>query len=173
MPSYRKQRAFSLAELLLAIAILGALLAAVAIGGKAFLLSYAENEDIATTVQTARMILTKLSTEVRTAAAVGSTDTQLTIFTPDDGSGLQQVQYDFTGGTLYYRRTVNGNTTSHVLLGAGDDATVTTFFVLREIGQDWKGFPCTKSITIRMEIQADNATFSVTVTACPRRNQDY
>ena len=173
MRTRRNRRAFTLIEMLLAIALLAALLAAVAAGVHASFHSYAENEDIAAATQSARAILIRLTTEVRTAAAVDSTDTQLTIIPPDDGSGLQQVQYEFTGGTLYYRRTANGNTTSHVLLGPGDEAVVTTFHVLREVGLDWQGVPCTKSVTVRLELHADNAPLAMTVSACPRRNQDF
>jgi len=164
---------FGLIELLLSLAIMAMLLAAVSAAIHTSLKSYQENQKIAAVTQSARSILDRMMRDVRTAAAVDSAATELTIIPPDDGSGLEQLKYDFTGGVLYYRRTVSGQTTSHVLLGSGDEVTVSDFTVTREVGQDWQGTPCTKSITASLSLAAGGYTFSVTASAAPRRNQLY
>ena len=173
MCASKRNSAFTIAELLLTLALLGVLLAGLAVAIDASMLSYRENEKIATATQAARVILNRMTTEIRTAAAVDSTSTQITIVPPDDGSGLEQIQYDYAEGALYYRRTINGATASYVLLGAGDEVTVSSFAVLREVGLDWQGTPCTKSITVRLSLLVKNETFAVTASASPRRNQLY
>ncbi len=149
------------------------LLAAIAIALHASILSYNENDKIASITQTARSILDRMMRDVRTAAAVDSTTTQLTVIPPDDGSGLTQIQYDYVEGTLYYRRTVSGQTTSHVLLGPDDEITINAFTIIREIGIDWQGTSCTKSITVRLGLTVANQNFALTASAAPRRNQLY
>lgn len=169
---------FTLVELLLGLAISAMLLAAIAAAVHASLMSYQENEKSASLTQTARAVLNRLVNDVRTAQAVTSTETSLTIIPPDNGSGITEVQYDFTGGQLLYRVTQNGTQSSHVLVdgpaGAGaNEAQISAFTVLREVGLDWQGFECTKSATVRLVLSIDGDTFGVTATAAPRRNQTY
>ena len=162
-------------EALIALMILAVLLAAIALAVHASIASYQENDKIASVTQSARFVLNRIVNDIRTAAAVDSTSTKLTIIPPDDGSGLQQIQYEYDSSShaLVYRRTVNGQTTSHTLIGGGDEARLTVFYVLRETGTDWQGLPCTKSIKLRMGFTVDDNDFAVTASADPRRNQLY
>lgn len=177
MPSRPKNRAFTVAELLLSLALLAILLAAIGAAVHASIHSYEENDKIATASQTARSILYRLSKEVRTAAAVDTTTSSVSIIPPDT-SGVV-IEYEFTGGTLYYRRIVNGNESEHVLLGPSDPAVPTGFVVNRVDGtviRDVEGVPtelvCTKQVTVTLSVDVSGEPYTVTASACPRRNQD-
>ncbi len=66
----RYERGFSLAELLLALAITAILLAAVAIAFNASVINYSENEEIFRTINNARQALIRMTSQLRTANAV-------------------------------------------------------------------------------------------------------
>jgi len=173
MHTRTRQNGFTLVELLLAVAILAMLLAAVAAGVHASLTSYAENEKIAALNQTSMSILNRMVHDVRTAAAVDVAFYTITIIPPTNAEGLEEIEYSYDGATLWYRRKVNGTTTSHVLLGPSDDVQVGVFYAVAETGLDWEGTPCTKSVAIRLELSLDDRVVATTVSAAPRRNQDY
>ncbi|MDY6914170.1 MAG: prepilin-type N-terminal cleavage/methylation domain-containing protein [Planctomycetota bacterium] len=168
-----QNKAFTIAELIIAMSILAMLLAAVAGAVHSSFHGYDENTKIADASQTVRAAVERIARDVRTATAVNTTSSTITIIPPDDGSGLEQIQYDYTGSTLVYRRTVSGQTTSSDLLGTGDNITIIAFTVTREMGQDWQGLDCTKSITAYLSFTIDNQTTETTFSAAPRRNQLY
>ncbi|MBL7132992.1 MAG: prepilin-type N-terminal cleavage/methylation domain-containing protein [Phycisphaerae bacterium] len=170
MPSPKKTPAFTLAEAILALAILAMLLAAVAVAVHASMQSYTENERIASVTQASRVILSRMMAEVRSAADVNSTDTLLTITTADDGSGLEQIQYEYTGGKLHYRRTVNGVQSDHVLLGDGADGIVISACSFVPEDSD-DGVPLSRKV--RLVLVRGTASFAVTASAAIRRNQEY
>ena len=162
--------AFTLVEVLLTLTILAMLLASVAVAVHASLQSYTANESIASVTQASRVILSRMMREIRTAGDVDSTDTQLTITPPDDGSGLEQIQYEYTDGRLYYRRTVNGVRSDHVLLGDGaDQIVISAFSIVRE--DNAQGIPV--SVKVRLVLNRDGANFAVTASAAIRRNREY
>jgi len=108
--------------------------------------------------------------EARAAADLDSTATQLTITPIDDGAGLEQIQYEYTGGQLHYRQTVNGQQTDQVLIGDGsDNITISEFSVLRE--DDAEGIPV--SVKVRLVLARDNESFPLTASAVIRRNQKF
>lgn len=165
--------AFTLVEVLLSLAILAMLMAAIGSAVYASLDSYEQNEHIASATQATRAVLDRISRDIRTAAAVSAGSTQITIITPA-GSEAQQIDYDWDSGdgVLYYRRKVDGSTTSYPLLGDGD-VTISSFSVTYETGLDWEGISCTKSVTVLLDIAIDGKTFTMTGSASPRRNQLY
>ena len=170
MPSPKKTPAFTLAEAILALAILAMLLAAVAVAVHASMQNYTENERIASVTQTSRVILSRMMAEVRSAADVDSSDTQLTITPAEDGSGLQQIQYEYTGGKLHYRRTVNSVQSDHILIGDGADGIViSAFSIVREDSDE--GVPL--SVKVRLVLVRGAASFAVTASAAIRKNQEY
>lgn len=170
MPSPRKTRAFTVVEALLALTILAMLLASVAVAFHASMQSYTANEHMGAVTQASRAVLSRMMREVRSAADVDSTDTLLTITPADDGSGLEQIQYEYTGGLLYYRRTVSGVQTSHVLLGDGaDDVAISAFSIVRE--DSGEGIPL--SVKVRLVLTEGAASFAVTASTAIRRNQEF
>ena len=177
----RNPSGFTLIEVLLAVTITALLLAAIATAMHASLMSYTENEKSASVTQTARSVINRLVRDVRTAQAVNSGDNLLVIIPPDDGSGVTEIHYEFSEGQLLYRTISGGPMTTYVLIDSPEEADrssagVTSFDVLREIGQVWDGndwVDCTKSVTVRLVLDVDGQPFGVTATAAPRRNQTY
>jgi prepilin-type N-terminal cleavage/methylation domain-containing protein len=165
-----RHHGFSLVELLIAVAILAALLTAVAAAMQASLQSYSENEEIAEATQLARGILDRMSRELRTADQVQWDGTSLIIVPPANDDNIEQIWYSAGDGGLYYTVFVNGNGTTHTLVGPDDEAVVTAFSVMRETGVDWQGETCTRSVTARLGLAVDGQTFAVTTTTAPRRN---
>jgi len=173
----RRKKAFTLVELLVGIALAAMLLAAVAAAVHGSLMSQAANDQVASTTQAARFVLDRITRDIRTAAAVDqyAGTTTITIAPPDDGSGLQQIEYEYDSANraLLYRRTVNGNTTTQTLFGGDDKVSVRSFVAIYELGVDWQGMDCTSSVTIRLEFEVDDEIFAVTASAAPRRNRLY
>ena len=170
-------KGFTVLEMLLSVTVLAMLLAAVAVAVHGSLTNSAENAKIAAATQAARFALNRIMRDIRTAAAVDeyAGSTKVTIVPPEDGSGTQQIQYEYDAGqrTLLYHVTVNGSKTTHTLFGGQDDVTVRSFHAIYELGKDWQDLDCTRSVTVRIEFEVDNQTFAVTASAAPRRNQLY
>ncbi len=114
--NFRKSKSnlgFTLVEVLLSLAILGMLLAAVAMAFNASAINYSENEAMFKAMNTARQALLRITTEIRTAqsvALIGGGDdpdnTQCSMITAD--SRNVTYRYDSSDNTLY----LDDNTTS-------------------------------------------------------------
>ncbi len=168
----RRTLGFSLVEILLALSLTAALLTAVAAAIQASLQSYRQNETITEATQTARSCLARMMREVRTAEEVDTTATRLTILTPDDGSGLTQLQYELSNGELIYRRTVGATTTSQALMAATDEVRISSLNLTSVTGTSG-GTTYTKSVTAKIGLTADGQSFFTTASASLRRNQEY
>ncbi len=107
---YKKNKTgFTIAELLIALAISSILLAAVAFAFQSSIMNYSENENIFKTINSARQALCRITTQLRTANAVepNTPDYQCTFITPTN----QTITYDYrnaskklylvTGGSEY------------------------------------------------------------------------
>jgi len=173
MKTRRRHSAFTLVEVLLSLALTCLLLASVAAAIKSSLFSYAENEDISDAMQVARSILHNMGNEVRVGDTLASASHQLTINYIGRADLLQQVQYDYDGNSLWYRRTVNGSQASYSLIDPNDTVRIRSFDVIRELGYDPNGVSFTKSVTTRLALRVGNKDFAVTASADPRRNQSY
>lgn len=158
--------------MLLALGVMAALLAALAAAMQATFVSFEENRDVAAVSQSARWALNRIMGDIRTADGLSTTSTQVTIVPPDTGSGLTQVRYAYENDVLNCYRTVNGNTTSSVMLGDGE-IDLTTFVVSREWGTDAYGDSCIVRATIRLEFSVEGKTLAMTASAAPRRNQTW
>ena len=66
MHNTQYQNGFTIAELLLALAITGLLLAAVAVAFNASIINYGQNEDVFKTINNARQALFRITTQIRT-----------------------------------------------------------------------------------------------------------
>ena len=165
----KRQRGFTLVEALLALMILAMLLASIAAAFQAALMGYDTNSDFASVTQTARVVLGRMTSEVRTATDINSTSTSLTISPAPNAYGTTKIVYECVEGVLYYRPTKGGVESSYVLVGSGDNATVNTFYVLRE--DDLEGNPL--SVTIRLGLSVKNESLDMTTSACLRKRQLY
>ncbi|MFB3891860.1 MAG: PilW family protein [Phycisphaerae bacterium] len=173
MNTRAKHTGMTLAEILMAMAIIATLLASVAVAMKASLSSYKANDEMAAVTQTARSILSRMDREIRTAEDVNWSSNTLTILPALDGSGLTQVQYVFQNGVLSYKRTVNGTTTAYPLLDSTDRVSLTSFTASPVSGLNANSQPCTVSMTTTLTFRIGDQTFSVTSSAAPRRNQRF
>jgi len=164
-----KRNGFTLLEAILSLAILALLLSASAVAMHASLQSYHENDRIAAASQTARSVLSRMMTDIRTASAVSYAGTCLTITSP----GGETIQYELLNGDFYYRRTAPGTPVSYVLIGASEQVRPTVFAVVLERPLDPNGQPYTKSATAKLTLAYDGKTLPLTASSSVRRNQQY
>ena len=167
-----RARAFTVVEVLMAVALTAVLLTSIAVAVRSGIQSYTENERITSMTQAARFVLARMMRDVRTADEVDSTATSLTITPPDDGSGVTLIRYEVTGGSLTYHRVANGSPADEVLLGPGQAASVNNFQVDRQTFlQD--EHVLTRSVRAQVTFAAGGRTMAVTASADVRRNQKY
>lgn len=119
MSASKYKTGFTIAELIIALAISALLLTAVALAFQSSIMNYSENEDIFKTINSARQALCRITTQLRTAQAVDpcSPDNQCTFITPDsqtftyDYRSADNKLYLVDGGTDYLLcDNVNGMT---------------------------------------------------------------
>jgi prepilin-type N-terminal cleavage/methylation domain-containing protein len=128
--NFRKSKSnagFTLIEVLLSLAILGMLLAAVALAFNASAINYSENEAMFKAMNTARQALLRITTEIRTAqdvalmpSAVDPDNSQCSMHT-SDGSDIT-YRYNSGNNTLYLDD--NDASTSYVMC---ENVTAITF----------------------------------------------
>lgn len=164
---------FSLVEALMALGIMAIMLTALGTAVYSAMESFRENERVATSSQITRAVLNRMMREIRTAAAVDANASSITIIPPDDGNGLQQIQYryDASAKVLRYTKTISGTSYSYVACGEG--GTLASFAVSTTTGPDWQGFTCIKNVRVSMALKLGPETFTVTSSASPRRNQVF
>ena len=164
---------FTLVEVILSLAIMAVIMAAVGAAMHGAFLAYAENNKIAQVTQTTRSVLHRMMQEVRTAEAVTSTATSISVVPPDNGEGLTLIVYQLTDGTLFYERTVNGEVLSEPVVGAGDGVTIQNFTVWRETATDGDSVEYTTRLTARLDISVGANRLDVSAAVCPRRNMTF
>lgn len=166
---------FTLVELLISVTLISMLLSAIALAMHASLHSYDENDKTAIFTQTTRTLFVRMRREMRTAAAVDfeAPSNKLVIIPPADGSGLEQIEYEYNSSTktLYYRQTVYGGTTTQVVLDNNSPVTMTGFAVGYTIAQDGQGVYYTQRAVVEMTFDMRGRTYAGTCSATPRRNQ--
>lgn len=168
-----RQSGFALTEALVAVALMGALLAAVAGAFHGSLQSYDENQDISSLTQTVRSVLRRITRDIRAAAAVNADFNKITIIPPDDGSGLTQIVYEFSYSAQMLTRTETVSGTDSTILLFDDDVSLMTFYAMAETGKDWQDTDSTKNVTMFLEFEHEDQWHRVTASAAPRRNQLY
>jgi prepilin-type N-terminal cleavage/methylation domain-containing protein len=109
------RRGFTIAELLLVLAITGMLLAAVATAFNALSISHAENERMFKAVSKARQAMLRITTQLRTAESVGTdSQTDQCTLTSSSGENLTYL-YDSDAATLYLVTNDDGSDPDYVL----------------------------------------------------------
>lgn len=151
---------FTIAELLIAVAIAGMLLAAVAVAFNASATNYSENEEIFKTINSARQALTRITSQLRTAAAVDpSAPSSECSFITSTGDDIT-YRYDSSQGKLYLRTNSGGE--EYVLC-----ENVVAMNFSRTLTDD--GLDC-KSVQISLTVSGGNEQRTVSAAAAIRRN---
>lgn len=153
---------FTIAELLLTLAITSILLAAVAVAFNASIINYRENEDIFKTINNTRQALFRITTQLRTADAVEPTspDSECSLIT---ASG-DDITYRYNNGDkkLYLIDNSSGN--SYILCN-----NVSNMTFKKNTASDG-GLVYVKSVQISMTVFSGDAQRTVSAAAVVRRN---
>jgi len=151
---------FTIAELLLALAITGLLLAAVAVAFNASIINYRENEDAFKTINSARQALFRITSQLRTANAVdpNSPDNECALIT----AGGDDITYRYNNGDNKLYLDSNGN--SYVLC---DNVTAMTFTKDTAVEETTI---YVKSVQISITVVSGNVQRTVSAAAVVRRN---
>lgn len=113
-PLPKKQKAFTLVELLMSLMILGFLMAAVAVAFDASITNYQVNEGIYRAVNTGRQTLLRITNDVRTAQSVkifgpgGDTSLSNLSLTTANGEEIR-YRFDLPTKTLYLDNITSGS----------------------------------------------------------------
>ncbi len=153
---------FTIVELLLALAITGLLLAAVAVAFNASIINYQENEDIFKTINTARQALFRITSQLRTATAVdpNSPDNECALIT----AGGEDITYRYNNGDNKLRLIDNSSGSDYVLC----DNVIAVTFKKDTATEDSMTY--VKSVQISMTVESGNVERMVSAAAVIRRN---
>ena len=155
---------FTIVELLLALAMAALLLTAVAAAFNASVTNYRENEDIFKAINNARQALFRITTQLRTAAAVdpNAPANECTLITA--GGQDLTYRYDSTENKLYLITNDDLTDSDYVLC---DKITALTF--TKDIATE-DSVTYVKSVLISITIQSGSVQQSVSAAAVVRRN---
>jgi len=155
---------FTIVELLIALAITGLLLVAVAVAFNASITNYRENEDIFKTINTARQALLRITSQLRTADAVDpcTPNNECTLIT----AGGDDITYRYNNGDskLYLITNDDLSDSDYVLC---DNITAMTF-TKNTATEDAVVY--VKSIQISMTVISGNVQRTVSAATAVRRN---
>ncbi len=151
---------FTIAELLIALAITALLLAAVAVAFNASLTNYRDNESIFKTINTARQALFRITSQIRTGLVDPndiSNESRCTLLCPDNSEIT--YRYDSDEKKLYLHEHSTGN--DYVLC---ENVTAMTF---KKNNSTPSGD--VKSVQISMTVQNGNVQQTVSAAAVVRK----
>lgn len=154
---------FTVVEVLVVLAIMGILMATVALAFNASMVNYRANENIFRTINNARQALSRITSQVRTANAVdpNSPVNECALITA--GGNDITFRYDSTQNKLYLRD--NSSTNEYLLC---DNVTAMNFE--KSTGVDGNGMTYVKSVQVSMTVQSGNMQRTVSAAAVVRRN---
>lgn len=153
---------FTIAELLIALAISAILLAAVAVAFNGSIINYQQNEDIFKTINSARQALFRITTQLRTADAVdpNAPANQCTFITADG----ENITYDYRSANNKLYLITNSDGQEYVLC---DNVTAMTFTENAVIEDS---LIKVKSVQINMTVVSGDVQRTVSSAAVIRRN---
>jgi len=158
------EHAFTIAELLIALAITGLLIAAVAVAFNVSVKNYGENEDIFKTINSARQALTRMTSQLRTAQKdlvdPCAPDNECSFFTADG----DDITYRYNSGDNKLYLIDNSSGLSYVLC---DNVTAMTF-TKDTATEDAVTF--VKSVQISMTVVSGNDQRTISAATVIRRN---
>jgi prepilin-type N-terminal cleavage/methylation domain-containing protein len=160
MKNAKYKTGFTVAELLIALAISAMLLVAVAVAFNASAVNYQENEDIFKTVNNARQALFRITSQLRTAYAVdpAAPNNECSFITAAD----ENITYEFRNAENKLYLITNVDSNEYVLC---DNVTAMTF--TKTPTDD--GLDC-KSVQISMTVVSGNVQKTISAAAAIRRN---
>lgn len=155
---------FTIVELLIALAITGLILVAVAVAFNASVMNYQENQGVFKTINSARQAMTRMTTDLRTAQAVDPTESaDRCSLIKADGSDIT-YRYDSTDNKLYLITNDDLSDSDYVLC---ENVTVATF---QKDTETVDSVTHVKSVQISMTVESGNVQRSVAAAAVIRRN---
>jgi len=156
--------AFTIAELLIALAITALLLAAVAVAFNAAATNYRENENIFRTINGARQALSRIVSQLRTAESVDPTSpsNECTLITAD-GKDLT-YRYNSTDKKLYLVTNDDLFDADYVLCDNVSAMTLTKDTGTRD------GMTYVKEVQISMTVSSGNVDQTLSAAVVIRRN---
>ena len=166
MFNINNKKGFTIAELLISLAISGILLAAVAFAFQSSIMNYSENENVFKTINSARQALCRITTQLRTAKSVyidmnapSDPSNQCTFKTPSD----EIITYDYRSdeNKLY----LVSDSTDYLLC---ENVTAMTF-TRDTFNHDVFGL-CVRSVQISMTVQNGDIKNTISAAAVIRRN---
>jgi prepilin-type N-terminal cleavage/methylation domain-containing protein len=153
-------KGFTLAELLVAVAIAGMLMAAVAFAFNASAVNYRENEKIFKTINNARQALFRITSQLRMANPVDpNAPSNACSFITADG---QDITYEFRSADKKLYLITNSDGSAYVLC---DNVAAATF--TKTLTDD--GLDC-KSVQITITVSSGDMQRTVSAAAVVRRN---
>jgi len=154
---------FTVVELLLALAISGILLAAVAVAFNASIINYRENEAIFKTINNARQALSRITSQLRTGHWVNTSDpnNRCSFFTAD-ADGNEPITYEYRSADNKLYLITNSDGQEYVLCD-----NVTSMSFIKTPTDD--GLDC-KSVQVVMTVQSGNTQRTVSTAVVIRRN---
>ena len=160
MKNSKYKTGFTIAELLIALAISAMLLVAVAVAFNASAVNYQENEDIFRTINNARQALFRMTSQLRTADAVNpaAPNNECSFFT----AAGENITYQFRSAENKLYLITNIDSNEYVLC---DNVTAMTF--TKTLTDD--GLDC-KSVQISMTVASGNVQKTISAAAAIRRN---
>jgi prepilin-type N-terminal cleavage/methylation domain-containing protein len=160
MKNSKYKTGFTIAELLIALAISAMLLVAVAVAFNASAVNYQENEDIFRTINNARQALFRMTSQLRTADAVNpaAPNNECSFFT----AAGENITYQFRNAENKLYLITNIDSNEYVLC---DNVTAMTF--TKTLTDD--GLDC-KSVQISMTVASGNVQKTISAAAAIRRN---
>jgi prepilin-type N-terminal cleavage/methylation domain-containing protein len=152
---------FTIAELLIALAVVSILLTAVAIAFNASVTNYRVNENIFKSISAARQAMHRMTTEIRTAEAVDpNTGSNICSLILADEATLVDYRYQPSEDTLY----LDTGGDSYLLC---ENVTAMTFSKNIETGEYG---PYVKSVQISMTVTSGDISQTISAAAVVRRN---
>jgi prepilin-type N-terminal cleavage/methylation domain-containing protein len=150
---------FSIVELLVALAVMGILLAAVAVAFNASFINYRENEDTFKSINKARQALYRMTSQIRTGDNFNPDDpnNRCSFFTANN----EDITYEYRSSDKKLYLITNNNGNEYVLCN-----NVTSMGFIKNPTGDGD----VKSVQISMTVESGNVQRTLSAAAVVRRN---
>jgi prepilin-type N-terminal cleavage/methylation domain-containing protein len=153
---------FTIAELLIALAVMGILLAAVAVAFNASFTNYRENEDIFKSINKARQALYRMTSQIRTGDNFNPEDpnNRCSFFTADN----EDITYEYRNADKKLYLITNNNGNEYVLCN-----NVTSMSFIKNPTGDGD----VKSVQISMTVASGDTQRTISAAAVIRKNLEW